>query len=200
MKTAPRKVIKKTKATKIKRRVVKVKNSKATKKVKVAPKKAIPKKTKKILKVKPAKKIAKKLKPLKKVAKKIPIKAKPIKSPKLPKVVKHLGYTNQQYETYKNLISSYNSKTNDQLKNVLRANQQSMSGDKKTLLEKVADGEVKGAIPRCPKCGGGYLKYDFKVDVYGCKGYMDDTDWKFCNFRGSSNEVNRNPWVKPPGF
>ena len=123
----------------------------------------------------------------------------PIKT-KVPATTKHLGYTDAQYETYKNLIRDYSSKTNEELKEVLRVNTQSKSGDKKLLLEKVADGEIKGGIPRCPSCGGGYLKYDYKTDVYSCKGYMDDTDWKFCNFRGNSMSVTRSPWVKPAGF
>jgi hypothetical protein len=167
-------------------------------------------KTKSKPKIKPTKKFAKVTKKIVKKTVKKPIKkivskaAKPIRVIKTktaePKATKHLGYTDAQYETYKNLIKDYSSKTNDQLKEVLRVNTQSKSGDKKLLLEKVADGEIKGGIPRCPSCGGGYLKYDYKTDVYSCKGYMDDTDWKFCNFRGNSSNVNRSPWVKPAGF
>ena len=41
-----------------------------------------------------------------------------------------------------------------------------MSGDKKALIEKVADGEILGSMPRCSKCGGGYLKWDNKKGTY----------------------------------
>jgi hypothetical protein len=206
MKTISRKPIKKIPKTKLKPQ------AKPTKKIAKPIKKITPKTkkiTKKVKPIKPIKKVKVTKKVVKKVVKKpikklVPKAAKPIKvvktKPAVAKATKHLGYTDAQFETYKNLIKDYSSKTNDQLKEVLRVNTQSKSGDKKLLLEKVADGEIKGGIPRCPSCGGGYLKYDYKTDIYSCKGYMDDTDWKFCNFRGNSSNVTRSPWVKPAGF
>ena len=48
--------------------------------------------------------------------------------------------------------------SNQQLKDLLKKNLQSMTGNKDDLIRKCADGSVLGRIPRCPKCfGGRYL-------------------------------------------
>jgi len=48
--------------------------------------------------------------------------------------------------------------SNQQLKDLLKKNLQSMTGNKDDLIHKCADGSVLGRIPRCPKCfGGRYL-------------------------------------------
>ena len=48
--------------------------------------------------------------------------------------------------------------SNQQLKDLLKKNLQSMTGNKDDLIMKCADGSVLGRIPRCPKCfGGRYL-------------------------------------------
>ena len=31
-------------------------------------------------------------------------------------------------------------------------------------------------MPRCPKCFGGHLKFDFTRELYYCKGFYDDCD------------------------
>ena len=41
---------------------------------------------------------------------------------------------------------------------VLELNQQIKSGTKQELVERVVDGKLYGALPRCPSCGGGTLK------------------------------------------
>lgn len=44
---------------------------------------------------------------------------------------------------------------------MLKKNLQSMSGNKNDLVAKVADGQVLGRIPKCPKCFGGRPKYNY---------------------------------------
>jgi hypothetical protein len=47
-----------------------------------------------------------------------------------------------------------------QLKEMLRANLQPVSGAKSELISRIADGKVRGAIPKCPECAGGNLSFD----------------------------------------
>ena len=47
---------------------------------------------------------------------------------------------------------------NQKLKDALKNNLQSMSGNKDELIRKVADGIVLGRIPRCTACFGGRYK------------------------------------------
>ena len=42
-----------------------------------------------------------------------------------------------------------------QLKDVLENNRQKRTGNKQELIDRCIDGELHGAIPRCPLCGGG---------------------------------------------
>lgn len=99
------------------------------------------------------------------VPKKVVPKATPKATPKAAKPKKPAkksgtpycpkGYTPQEYEKFlveKNRLSGY---SNAQLKDILRKNLQSMSGNKDDLVLKVADGIVLGRIPRCPNCFGG---------------------------------------------
>lgn len=54
---------------------------------------------------------------------------------------------------------SFASWTNDKLKALLKANDQSRSGNKEVLLAKCADGAAFGKLPRCPTCFGGKIKF-----------------------------------------
>ena len=67
------------------------------------------------------------------------------------------------------------------MKEMLKKNLQSMSGNKDEMIEKIADGIVLGRIPRCPNCFGGRPKYDNKKGEYNCPGYRDDEDFKNCH-------------------
>ncbi len=49
--------------------------------------------------------------------------------------------------------------SNQQLKDLLKKNLQSMTGNKDDLVSKCSDGSVLGRIPRCPKCFGGRYFY-----------------------------------------
>ena len=107
---------------------------------------------------------------------------------------KHEGYTDDQFKKFKELKEDFEDKSIPQLKEMLRINCQSRTGTKSELITKVADGIIKGAIPRCSKCGGGFLKYIYQTDTYWCNGYMDDTKWRNCHFKGKSPDVQRMPW------
>jgi hypothetical protein len=137
----------------------------------------------------------------KKSAKKKIKKQKVLKRSKNSKPIPvRMGYTDDQLIKYKTLFKEYAMKNMKELKAILRLNQQSMVGSKDELISKVADGEIKGAIPKCAKCGGGYLRYNYKTDIYSCKGYMDDSSWHFCRFLGNGDDVNRLPWILSPDF
>lgn len=84
--------------------------------------------------------------------------------------------------------------TRKMLREYLRENDQAMTQAKKDeLIERVADGEVFGALPRCPVCGGGKIRFNNKR-VYYCPGYMDDDVFQSCTF--TSATIKRNPWKK----
>jgi len=61
-----------------------------------------------------------------------------------------------EFEAQKEAIQGW---SNDKLKKMLQANDQSRSGNKALLVSKCADGIVFGKLPRCPKCYGGKIKF-----------------------------------------
>ena len=135
------------------------KPAKAPKKKAVAsPKKAVRKVTKKaIKKVKSAPKRAVKKAPPKKE------KAPKLRTAKKSKAVASgpKGYTAAEYERFKEFVKKFNGKTNQELKDLLRQNLQSMSGNKDDLVYKCADGATLGRIPRCPNCFGGRYIFSY---------------------------------------
>ena len=79
------------------------------------------------------------------------------------------------------------------LKDILRTNQQILTGVKDDLIERCAQGAVLGAVPRCPHCHGGKLRFDKEKGLYWCHGYMDDDEYKTCYF--NTNTVQFDPWM-----
>ena len=57
-----------------------------------------------------------------------------------------------------------------------------VSGNKKQLIVRVAEGRVLGAIPRCPKCSGGKPSFDSSTGLYKCRGYFDDDQYVPCSW------------------
>ncbi|CAD8062313.1 unnamed protein product [Paramecium primaurelia] len=193
-KKVPKKVVKKVLPKKVvpaKKKVVPKKTQKQTV-AKTAPvKKVVPKKAK----VVPAKKqVSKKqnVKEQKDDKKKVlkPVTQKADATPKVP--AKYAAYTLDQYQAYQKAIKEWSAKTNQQIKDNLRKNLQSMTGNKDELLNKIADGIVLGSIPRCPHCFGGRPKFNQATGTYFCVGYRDDTDFKFCN--KAILNLDRTPW------
>jgi hypothetical protein len=85
--------------------------------------------------------------------------------------------------------------SNQKLKDLLRSNLQSMTGNKDELILKCADGATLGRIPRCPKCFGGRPKFDFHKGTYYCSGYRDDEDFKNCQSTFQLGEIMRDAWT-----
>ena len=104
------------------------------------------------------------------------------------------GYTAAEYLRFRALKNEFEEKSNQQLKDLLRKNLQSMSGNKDDLVYKCADGAVLGGIPRCPRCYGGRPKFDFRKGTYHCSGYRDDTDFHNCHTTFQKGEITRNKW------
>ena len=64
----------------------------------------------------------------------------------------------------------------DELKEVLKANEQLLGGSKDELATRCTEGELRGALPACPTCGVGRLHVAYRGDqaTYTCPGYFDN--------------------------
>jgi len=94
----------------------------------------------------------------------------------------------------------FNTMSVNNLKKLLKANGQKISGKKMELVERCADAKLYGCLPKCEECGGGRLQvnYPFPFGHKGqgdwfCKGYYDDGEFMPCYFR-SSEPQERTPW------
>lgn len=120
--------------------------------------------------------------------------AAPTKKPKSAPGSNWKGYTVAQYQRFKELKEELADKSNDQLKALCRTNEQKVTGTKDELIERVADGILLGAVPKCGACGGGRLRFDPRAGRYTCPGYMEDEDFIRCNKTFDMKEVTRAPW------
>ena len=161
---------------------------------------------------KPAEKLSKKVeKPQKKVEKpqkKVEKPKKDLKTAPVPTRVKkerkqpvtkpagsnYLGYTPLQYKQYKENKEKLESYTQAELKELCRKNGQKVTGLKPELIERVADGEVLGAIPKCSSCGGGRPRWNAKSGTYECPGYMEDDEFINCRRKFGIGDIIRTPW------
>merc|ERR1711907_498967 len=118
------------------------------------------------------------------------------------------------FEDKKQEVTSW---TNDKLKKLLKANDQSQTGNKAGLVAKCAFGLAFGKLPRCPACFGGKIKFRLNdgkgelaslVTLYGgasqndkaedtdgsdkrvffCNGYHDDDQKVDCDWQSDSVE------------
>jgi len=73
----------------------------------------------------------------------------------------------------------------DELKEVLKANEQLLGGSKEELEERCTDGELHGGLPACPTCGIGrlHVTYDGEQATYACPGYFDNEAKTFIRWR-----------------
>lgn len=90
----------------------------------------------------------------------------------------------------KKVVESMQKLSIAELKALLKHNDQVLTGTKPELVERASYGKAFGALPRCPKCAGGKIKYSSAK--YICPGYMDDDVFHKCFF--SADIVTRNPW------
>eukprot|EP00483_Globobulimina_turgida_P005537 UN05547 len=86
-------------------------------------------------------------------------------------------------------------KSVSELGTMCEINGQKKSGKKYEIIERVADGIINGAIPRCPMCCNKFLSYNKNTGYYKCNGRFDVTLKKRvpCDFY--SNDVQRKPWA-----
>jgi len=85
------------------------------------------------------------------------------------------------------------------LKDLLRHNDQLLSGKKAELVDRVVDRYEHGNLPRCPSCGIGRLKPTGQSGTrFVCPGGYDDDKYTHCFF--STDAPERTPFVLPPGF
>lgn len=87
---------------------------------------------------------------------------------------------------------TYESMSQAELKAMLKLNNQPVSGNKSDLVERCAEGKVLGALPVCPLCGAGKLRFEGSKGTYKCPGYMDDDEFKACFY--TSTTADRTTW------
>eukprot|EP00742_Colponemidia_sp_Colp-10_P013792 GILJ01015609.1.p1 GENE.GILJ01015609.1~~GILJ01015609.1.p1 ORF type:complete len:1033 (+),score=99.80 GILJ01015609.1:1-3099(+) len=93
-------------------------------------------------------------------------------------------------EMYREKLAHF---TVPQLKAMLKLNDQVLGGTKDVLLDRVVDGMVNGALPRCPSCRLGHLRYNKLDEVYTCPGYHEGPEAGVkCGF--TAKDIERNPW------
>ena len=103
--------------------------------------------------------------------------------------------TPARIEQLKKILDSLKNESNQALKDMLRKNNQSMSGNKTDLLGKVADGKMFGRIPKCPTCHGGRLAFDLTAGEYRCNGYYEDQAFYQCTAVFPFSGITREPWT-----
>jgi len=82
----------------------------------------------------------------------------------------------------------------NELKQMLKLNSQVSSGNKPDLIERIADGIVRGRIPGCPKCSIGKLRYNPQTLIYNCPGSANDEGvYIKCGFK--STVIKREEWL-----
>lgn len=132
-----------------------------------------------------------------------PARSKPTPAPALkpkrqvekkPPGSSYIGYTTDQYNKYVEYKNKLSEKNNNELKEICRKNGQKVTGTKDELVERIADGKVLGAIPKCQSCGGGRPKWDAKSGTYRCPGYMEDSDFVRCNKLFTASDITRSDW------
>jgi len=97
------------------------------------------------------------------------------------------------YLNLKKLKHDLNQKNVDELKEMLKLNDQRTTGNKKELLDRVADGMAYGALPRCSTCNLAVLRVKYKTKYghrgqgnFKCPGYFQNDDLKTCPYTSKS--------------
>lgn len=106
----------------------------------------------------------------------------------------------QRLKSFRKAVKKIQGMTNKKLKDILRANEQSMTGNKDILFSKVAHGMVFGRIPKCSNCSGGRPFFNLQTGDYTCQGYQDDTDWIDCGTVKPYSDLKDQmlPWEMSP--
>lgn len=80
-----------------------------------------------------------------------------------------------------------------ELKELLRNNDQLVSGTKGELTKRILECTKRGCLPKCTKCGGGRLKPS--GSKYNCPGYFDDGDYMRCSASFAASDITFTPWT-----
>ena len=105
------------------------------------------------------------------------------------------------------------------LKELLRYNEQLVTGAKEELVHRCVDRFLHGNMPRCPECGGGRMQYGWKgkyapfcssfldVDLYShqilscvgyfCPGFWNAEEDRFTTCFYTVEKIERPPWTEP---
>jgi len=86
----------------------------------------------------------------------------------------------------------------DKLKALLKANKQVCSGKKDDLVQRCVDGEVHGALPKCPVCEKSTLRAAESGEGFSCPGYFDSDAARFIRCKFTAEQVERIPWITDP--
>ncbi len=119
---------------------------------------------------------------------------KKVKEMKKKKAESENFMTEERIEKMKAILIKIQNYSNAQLKDLLRKNGQSMSGNKTELLGKVVDGMMFGKVPKCPTCNGGRPKMDLATGHYHCSGYYEDEAFFQCDAVFDFSQLSREPW------
>jgi hypothetical protein len=91
-------------------------------------------------------------------------------------------------------------KTLPELKQMLKKNDQITTGTKPKLVKRILDCVTNGALPRCPSCGLGRLKFS-KGAGFRCPGGYDDDEYVYCGYTAALGEIERPTWqFETPGI
>ncbi|XP_066285701.1 uncharacterized protein [Branchiostoma lanceolatum] len=101
------------------------------------------------------------------------------------------------------------------IKTVLKLNDQAAGGNDREITSRLADGILRGGLPRCPKCFGGRLRYGMPKwesskykgkakrdsplkgrERFHCPGFFDDDRYVNCTFEALDG-IERLPWKYP---
>jgi len=81
------------------------------------------------------------------------------------------------------------------LKGLLRANDQVVTGSRDELVSRIRDCVKNGCLPRCPKCFGGRLRQ--RGNGYYCPGSYEDDKFVPCSYK--ARDCARVPWKNADG-
>eukprot|EP00070_Physeter_catodon_P036426 XP_028343320.1 poly [ADP-ribose] polymerase 1-like [Physeter catodon] len=104
-----------------------------------------------------------------------------------------LALTDREQQNIEEQLEKAEKETVATLRSLLRMNNQKISGPKEELAHRVAECRVLGAIPKCPQCHVGFLRFDGSKKEYRCPGYVnEDGEYERCPF--TCTDIKRLPW------
>lgn len=105
-----------------------------------------------------------------------------------------MGYTRSQYQEFMRLCDYFSGRTMEELRDACKRNAQIIKGTKRDLVLRCADGKLLGALPHCPNCGQGHMRFDAKYRLYYCPGYLSAHGMEMCAMKIRPQDLSRVPW------